>query len=271
MSKVLTYRPNQERLHRLLLELAGARSKKQLTSLVVEHLSGQPGVVAVRVWLQSPGKNCTKCPQMSGCRDHSFCLKSESDHGIPGAGEQSRIPLNLGPVAKGFSTPVYLESIERLEGWIEDGRWFAEEQIRAFAAHPIADAGVLGVLTRIPLGQETRAWLGWIAGHLAAGLKRPSQALVSSPGGIAHSINPEDAAPYRTQGEMRELEKENLVAALHASKGRVFGKNGAAELLGMKPTTLASRIKTLGISRRAIENEALAENPIASTEPGLPT
>jgi transcriptional regulator with GAF, ATPase, and Fis domain len=38
------------------------------------------------------------------------------------------------------------------------------------------------------------------------------------------------------------------MAALQASGGKVFGPGGAAELLDVKPTTLASRIKTLGIA-----------------------
>ena len=38
-----------------------------------------------------------------------------------------------------------------------------------------------------------------------------------------------------------------ISAALQHSGGKVFGAGGAAELLGMKPTTLASRIKALGI------------------------
>lgn len=36
-------------------------------------------------------------------------------------------------------------------------------------------------------------------------------------------------------------------AALKASNGKLFGKGGAAELLGLKPTTLASRLKRLDI------------------------
>jgi len=39
----------------------------------------------------------------------------------------------------------------------------------------------------------------------------------------------------------------NIMAALEASGGRIFGRGGAAEMLDVKPTTLASRIKTLGI------------------------
>jgi transcriptional regulator with GAF, ATPase, and Fis domain len=55
-----------------------------------------------------------------------------------------------------------------------------------------------------------------------------------------------------TRAEMRRIEKENIEAALARTGGKVFGAEGAAELLGMKPTTLASRIKALGIVRTAV-------------------
>ncbi len=42
----------------------------------------------------------------------------------------------------------------------------------------------------------------------------------------------------------------NIRQALAATGGRVSGPDGAAQLLGIKPTTLASRMKALGISRR---------------------
>ncbi|MCI0745479.1 MAG: sigma 54-interacting transcriptional regulator, partial [Verrucomicrobia subdivision 3 bacterium] len=50
--------------------------------------------------------------------------------------------------------------------------------------------------------------------------------------------------------EMRRRERENLLAALEKTDWRIAGPGGAAELLGMKPTTLASRIKTLGVKRK---------------------
>jgi transcriptional regulator with GAF, ATPase, and Fis domain len=49
--------------------------------------------------------------------------------------------------------------------------------------------------------------------------------------------------------EVRKLERENILAALVQGGGRIRGPGGAAELLGLKPTTLASRIKTLGIRK----------------------
>ncbi|MEA9993091.1 sigma 54-interacting transcriptional regulator [Pseudomonas sp. 10B1] len=50
-----------------------------------------------------------------------------------------------------------------------------------------------------------------------------------------------------TDAQLRELERNNMHAALKAANGKLFGKGGAAELLGIKPTTLASRLKRLDI------------------------
>jgi transcriptional regulator with GAF, ATPase, and Fis domain len=48
----------------------------------------------------------------------------------------------------------------------------------------------------------------------------------------------------------RSLKVEDIEAALSAANGKIYGRSGAARLLGMKPTTLASRVKALGIGRR---------------------
>jgi transcriptional regulator with GAF, ATPase, and Fis domain len=50
--------------------------------------------------------------------------------------------------------------------------------------------------------------------------------------------------------QLRTFEAENIRRALQACDGKVYGDKGAAALLGMKPTTLASRIKSLGIALR---------------------
>jgi len=49
--------------------------------------------------------------------------------------------------------------------------------------------------------------------------------------------------------DMKELQKKNLLAALGQTNWRVSGKGGAAELLGVRPTTLSDRIKTLGLRK----------------------
>ncbi len=56
-----------------------------------------------------------------------------------------------------------------------------------------------------------------------------------------------------TYAEVKELERANLIAALQATNYKIYGSGGAADLLGVKPTTLASRIKTLQIPMRPIQ------------------
>lgn len=63
------------------------------------------------------------------------------------------------------------------------------------------------------------------------------------------------AVPVHENGEVlkesqrRQRDRQNIVSALAACNGKIFGKGGAAELLGIPATTLASRIKALGIER----------------------
>jgi formate hydrogenlyase transcriptional activator len=49
--------------------------------------------------------------------------------------------------------------------------------------------------------------------------------------------------------EFQQLERKNLLLALHRAQWRVAGKDGAARLLGLPPSTLQSRMKALGIRR----------------------
>jgi transcriptional regulator with GAF, ATPase, and Fis domain len=52
-----------------------------------------------------------------------------------------------------------------------------------------------------------------------------------------------------TEADLRDLERNNIVAALKLAEWRVSGPNGAARLLGVKPTTLADRMKKYKIER----------------------
>jgi PAS domain S-box-containing protein len=78
-------------------------------------------------------------------------------------------------------------------------------------------------------------------------------------GGAIRIDLPEPAAAHRnanaaaqviTEDTRRERDRANILSALEACGGKVFGRGGAAELLDLKPTTLASRIKSLGIRYR---------------------
>jgi transcriptional regulator with GAF, ATPase, and Fis domain len=49
---------------------------------------------------------------------------------------------------------------------------------------------------------------------------------------------------------LEEAEREHILRALERCSWRIRGPNAAAELLGVKPTTLESRIKKLGLVQR---------------------
>jgi len=56
-------------------------------------------------------------------------------------------------------------------------------------------------------------------------------------------------APAHVPMTLRTFELEHIRATLESTQWRVRGQGGAAELLGLKPTTLESRMVKLGISR----------------------
>jgi transcriptional regulator with GAF, ATPase, and Fis domain len=58
------------------------------------------------------------------------------------------------------------------------------------------------------------------------------------------------ALPMRD--ELKRQERNAIVASLKQTNGKVSGPRGAAKLLGMKPSTLASRISSLGINRTTL-------------------
>ena len=61
-----------------------------------------------------------------------------------------------------------------------------------------------------------------------------------------------EAAPASAStATLEQMEKEHILQALRATKWRLSGPRGAAARLGMKRTTLQSRIKKLGIVREA--------------------
>lgn len=58
-----------------------------------------------------------------------------------------------------------------------------------------------------------------------------------------------DESALLTDKEMKEFQKSNLTKALKQTNWRVSGAGGAAELLGVRPSTLADRIRTYKIER----------------------
>jgi formate hydrogenlyase transcriptional activator len=58
-------------------------------------------------------------------------------------------------------------------------------------------------------------------------------------------------SPAETARTWAEQEKARLLAALRAAGGRVYGPGGAAQRLGLKPTTLYGKMRKHGLKRDA--------------------
>jgi DNA-binding NtrC family response regulator len=54
---------------------------------------------------------------------------------------------------------------------------------------------------------------------------------------------------FLTEAELQRRERDNLVQVLEAANWKISGADGAAELLGVKPTTLLSRMDKWGIKK----------------------
>ncbi len=66
----------------------------------------------------------------------------------------------------------------------------------------------------------------------------------------AASVEKEErSAGFVSAAELRRRERENIVAALEAARWKVSGAGGAAELLGLKPSTLSYQMKVMGIRK----------------------
>jgi transcriptional regulator with GAF, ATPase, and Fis domain len=74
---------------------------------------------------------------------------------------------------------------------------------------------------------------------------------------LGEAVRPQPSAPplsgtdaepaVVSEIEWRRRERENLQAALELAHGRIYGPDGAAERLGVRPTTLISRLKAMGL------------------------
>jgi DNA-binding NtrC family response regulator len=58
------------------------------------------------------------------------------------------------------------------------------------------------------------------------------------------------SAEIMSEADIKQRERENIAAALRRTSGKVYGEDGAAKLLGIKPTTLLSRLAKLGLKPR---------------------
>ena len=60
---------------------------------------------------------------------------------------------------------------------------------------------------------------------------------------------PAEAGTILSDIQLRQRERDNVLAALNKTAWKIHGPGGTAELLGLKPTTLISRLKKLGLKK----------------------
>lgn len=66
-----------------------------------------------------------------------------------------------------------------------------------------------------------------------------------------HSGTVTDPGISATQMTLEQIEAEHILKVLRSCNGKVFGSGGAAEILGLPPSTLTSRMKKLGIKKES--------------------
>jgi transcriptional regulator with GAF, ATPase, and Fis domain len=79
---------------------------------------------------------------------------------------------------------------------------------------------------------------------------QPGEDTVGSAGSEPATI---PAGQVLTEADVQELQRRNIEAALVRCSWKVYGRSGAAQLLGIKPTTLIERMRRMGIRRPAYQ------------------
>jgi transcriptional regulator with GAF, ATPase, and Fis domain len=250
----------------LLLQLASARDLASLLGRAVGGLAAEPGTALARIWLLDarPGARSLSLAASAG--------RPRSERGdwsrLDGAFRRFRVGSGKIGRAAASAAAVAVRDVQRSQRQLSRPDWARREGIHGFAALPLLDGartlGVLGVFRREPLDDAGLAWLSDVAAHATAGLVRArafgalalrAEALERESVWLREALSterslasvPKAEAPLQ-EDQMRSLVRENVRQALARAGGRIYGAGGAAELLGVPPTTLAYRIRKLGLA-----------------------
>jgi GAF domain-containing protein len=187
--------------------------------------------ILARVWLVGPGDLCATCALSAECPERRRCLHLQASAGLSTRldGPFQRFPIGargLGGVVWNQAPFVARDDLASLG--LAEAAWLRAHGARSFAAVPMPGArgarGALALFSRRMLTDEDVRGLGAIAALLSLALENEARPL-------------------------REIEREAIERTLARTGGRVSGPSGAARLLGLKPTTLQSRMLKLGVRR----------------------
>jgi len=229
--------------------------RDDLLELLASALASAADGALARVWLMGPGDLCEECPMATECADRSKCLHLERSAGATARvdGPFRRFPIGAREVGR---VPVTLESIVVNDGLesmgLADRTWLMAHDVQAFAAAPIvvdgACMGVVAVFARSPIDPARRAAIE----ALAALAGRALAAEPAAPAAARPSLRPpvESTEAVDCFRAWDEIERDVLERVLERTGGRVSGPRGAASILALRPTTLQSRMKKLGVRRK---------------------
>ncbi len=223
-----------------------------LDAFARETLEACDGVL-VRVWVVGPGDLCTACALRPECPDQTACLHLVASVGLTTRldGPFRRFPIGARRVGRVVADGrPYLERGDLAAHGLAEPAWLALHGVRSFAAVPLGGGrrGVLAVFSRRFLTEQELTLLAFAARTLPPPPPSPPAAAPvpdAASAGVAAAAPP--TAPDRRT--LAEIERDAIERALLHTGGRVSGPRGAATLLGLKPSTLASRMKKLRVRR----------------------
>jgi Bacterial regulatory protein, Fis family len=254
-------------LNDALLDLVEAPASEASIQQVLRRLAdGSQGLLLACVWLRCAGNACTACQTGEECSpgEEGLHLAATAAPGTADPNEEAfrRLSGVSADVARALSQPgpvslaeSSFDMLPRVAAWARGAR------VSSFWGQRLAyrdmDLGAIGVFSSAEPAPSDDGTLRLLAAQMAMALanerlmreldrlRRTSSAPPSS------DLSSGSGKQVFSEQDVRRFERQNILAALEATKGRVYGRGGAAELLGLKPTTLASRLKKLGISIRA--------------------
>jgi len=165
-----------------MLAIAQARTVGVALRAIVTGLAACPGVALARVWLTGPGDRCDVCALRDECAERALCLHLVASAGNPmdpaadagrTDGVMQRVPIGVRAIGRVGQTGELLsvDGLPERGHGVADRAWLDQEQVRAFAALPLAlrgeTLGVLALYDRDELKEEHREALRILTDHAA--------------------------------------------------------------------------------------------------------